>query len=276
MPELTAGASDCAADQTQRRIAMSVRYRGDAFYGFQRQPGFPSVQEELELAWVCITGEREVVHGSGRTDSGVHAYAQVVHITTLTGFPAEKVRMAMNAYLPPELVVTKAREVSLDFHSRFSTVGKRYLYRLAVGSTRPVLQAGLVAWEKKPLNLKKMREAATHFLGTRDFASMAASGREMDSTVRTIRAFHIYPTRGGLHFVVQGDGCLYRMVRNMVGTLLEVGRGKRAPEWVDAVLSAADRKKAGPTAAPEGLYLLKVLYAKHPFPPVLHSQDSLN
>ncbi len=261
---------------TERRIALRVRYRGDGFFGFQRQPGFPSVQEELELAWASVTGERAVVHGSGRTDSGVHAYAQVAHITTATEFPAEKTLMAMNAYLPPELIVTAAQEVPLDFHARFSTVGKRYLYRLAVGPTRPVLNAGLVAWEKKSLHLPHMRLAASHFIGTRDFASMAAAGREMDSTIRTIRSFHIQPVRGGLHFMVEGNGFLYRMVRNMVGTLLEVGRGKRAPEWVDAVLEATDRKKAGPTAAPEGLCLWRVLYANDPFTPVLKGKDGLN
>ncbi len=250
-----------------RKIALCVAYHGAAFHGFQRQPGFATVQEELERAWTAVTGEELVVHGSGRTDSGVHAWSQVVHFSTWARLPVEQVQPALNAYLPEEAVVRAAAEVPADFHSRTSARGKRYLYRLAVSPMRPVLHAGLVAWERRrgALDLAAMQEAARGLLGRHDFAAYAAAGRTTKTTVRTLRGIRIRPTRGGANLLFEGDGFLYKMVRNLVGTLLEVGRGSRAPEWPAAVLDSRDRKKAGATAPPEGLCLWRVLYPQDPF-----------
>ncbi len=251
-----------------RKIALCVAYHGGAFHGFQRQPGFPTVQEELERAWTAVTGETLVLHGSGRTDSGVHAWAQVAHLSTWSRLTAEKVAPALNAYLPEEAVVRAAAEVPADFHARTSATGKRYLYRMAVSPVRPVLHAGLVAWERRraPLDLAAMRAAVPGLLGRHDFAAYAAAGRSTKTTVRTLRAIRIRPIRGGLSLLFEGDGFLYKMVRNLVGTLLEVGRGSRAPEWPAAVLDSRDRRKAGATASPEGLCLWRVLYPQDPFP----------
>ncbi|MBC8330019.1 MAG: tRNA pseudouridine(38-40) synthase TruA [Planctomycetes bacterium] len=250
-----------------RKIALCVAYHGAAFHGFQRQPGFPTVQEELERAWTAVTGETVVVHGSGRTDSGVHAWGQVVHLSTWSRLPAEKVRPALNAYLPEEAAVRVAAEVPADFHSRLSARGKRYLYRLAVSPVRPVLYAGLVGWERRsrPLEVAAMRQAARGLVGRHDFAAYAAAGRSTQTTVRTLRSIRIRPVRGGVSFLFQGDGFLYKMVRNLVGTLSEVGRGTRAPEWPRAVLDSLDRRRAGATAPPEGLCLWRVLYPRDPF-----------
>jgi len=248
-----------------RRVALLVAYRGDAFQGFQRQPGFRTVQEELESAWSAVTGESAVVHGSGRTDSGVHGWGQVVHLSTFHDLPLAKVRPALNAWLPPELAVRAAVEPGPGFHARASAIAKHYVYRLATGPVRPVLLRGLVAWERTPPDLAAMRAAAPHLVGRRDWSAMAAAGRTTKTSVRTVRALHVMPARGGLVFHVRGEGFLYRQVRNMVGTLLEVGRGRRAPEWVGHVVASGDRKRAGATAPAEGLCLWRVHYAEDPF-----------
>ena len=248
-----------------RRIALLTAYHGGAFHGFQVQPGFATVQEELERAWAAVAGEKVVVHGSGRTDSGVHAWGQVAHFSTASRLDERRLRPALNAYLPDEIVVRAAVDVAPDFHARRSALGKHYRYRLAVGPVRPVLEAGLLGWERRPLDLAAMRAALPALLGRHDFAAFAAAGRTTRTTVRTLQAIHILRVRGGLDFHFAGDGFLYRMVRNLVGTLLEVGRGKRGPRWAAAVLASGDRRRAGATAPAEGLYLWRVRYQEDPF-----------
>ncbi|KAA3608202.1 MAG: tRNA pseudouridine(38-40) synthase TruA [Planctomycetota bacterium] len=251
---------------TPRRLALLVAYDGREFHGFQRQPGFLTVQEELERAWSATSGETAVLHGSGRTDAGVHAWGQVVHFNTWSSLPAAKVKAALNSYLPDELVVRASAEVAPEFHARSSAVAKRYGYLLATGRSRPVLRRGLVAWEKREdLDLAAMRAAVPFLLGTHDFSAFAAAGRTTKTSVRTLSSIHVHPIRGGFGFLFQGDGFLYKMVRNLVGSLLEVGRRRRAPQWVGAVLASGDRRKAGPTAAAEGLYLWRVVYPQDPF-----------
>lgn len=247
------------------RIALRIKYAGGDFQGFQRQPGFRTVQEDLELAWAAVSGEQVVMHGSGRTDSGVHAWGQVVHFSTWSKMPADKIRRAINAYLDHDLAVRDAAAVDLDFHARISAVGKHYVYLCATGDTRPVLQRGSVAWMRRPLDLDAMREASRHFLGTHDFSAFAAAGRTTKTSTRRVDAVHIKSMRGGLAFHFRGGGFLYRQVRNMVGSLWDVGMGKHAPEWILHVRESGDRKRAGVTAPPEGLYLWRVLYPQDPF-----------
>lgn len=250
-----------------RRIALRIKYAGGAFHGFQRQPGFRTVQEDLELAWAAVSGEQVVMHGSGRTDSGVHAWGQVVHFSTWSKMPADKIRRAINAYLEYDVAVRDAAAVDVDFHSRISAIGKHYVYLCAVGDSRPVLQRGNVAWVRRDLDLEAMREASQHFLGTHDFAAFAAAGRTTKTSIRRIDAVHIKTMRGGLAFHFRGGGFLYRQVRNMVGSLWDVGMRKHAPEWIGHVRDSGDRKRAGVTAPPEGLYLWRVLYPQDPFAP---------
>lgn len=255
------------SSEAPRRVALCIKYAGGGFHGFQRQPGFRSVQEDLELAWAAVSGEQVVMHGSGRTDSGVHAFGQVVHFSTWTSLPDEQVRRAINAYLEADLAVRAAASVPAEFHARMSASGKHYLYLCATSETRPVLLKGSVAWQRRPLDLQAMREASRHLLGKHDFAAFAASGRTTKTTVRSVDGIHIHPMREGLAFHFRGGGFLYRQVRNMVGTLWEVGLGKQAPVWTKHVLASLDRKRAGATAPPEGLYLWRVLYPQDPFPP---------
>ena len=251
------------------RVALLIKYDGSGFHGFQRQPGFRTVQEELELAWTAVSGERQVIHGSGRTDSGVHAFGQVVHFSTAKSMPAPKIAQAINAYLPEELAVRQAVLAPEGFHARRDAVAKHYAYFAAVGPERPVLQRGRVAWIRRELDLEAMREGSRFLLGRHDFEAFAAAGRSTKTTVRDIHAIHLRRQRGGVSFHFRGGGFLYRQVRNMVGSLLEVGYGKRAPRWIHSVLESRDRRRAGATAPPEGLYLWRVYYPQPIFrPPV--------
>jgi len=245
----------------KRRLAMRVAYHGGEFFGFQRQPSQPTVQGALETAWHGVSGEDVVLHGCGRTDSGVHAYGQVVHFDTQSRLEVGQIRQALNAHLSDSVSVRAVCEASPDFHSRFHAVGKRYVYLLATGPNKPVLRAGLVAWDRaNTLNLDQMRVGASYLAGKNDFISFAGAGKSTKTSVRTMTSIHLKPMRGGIMFCFQANGFLFRMARIMVGTLLEVGKGRRAPEWVEAVLEAKDRVKAGPTAKAEGLYLWKSLY----------------
>ncbi len=250
-----------------RRLALEVAYAGHAFFGFQRQPGFPTVQGELEQAWLAVSAEHATMIGSGRTDTGVHARAQVVHFDTWSRLPPIRVCKAINSYLPDEIAVRQVAEVDSSFHANGSACGKRYVYLLAVSETRPVLTAGQVAWERRPsLDLKAMRAAVPQLIGRHDFGAFAAAGRATADDIRTVRAIHIHSMRGGLHFSFQGDGFLYKMVRNLVGGLVEVGRGRQRPQWMGEVLASRDRSQGAPTAHPEGLYLWRVLYPTPIFP----------
>lgn len=248
-----------------RRIALLVAYRGERYQGFQRQPGGPTVQQALEEAWSSVTGETTVVHGSGRTDAGVHAWGQVAHFASFRSLRSGQVREALNAYLPEDIVVRAAVEVGPEFHARMSAIGKHYIYRVDLGEVRPVLSAECSHWHRGALDVPAMRAAARHLVGRHDFASFAASGRPVRDTVRTLSDLRIRPVRGGLVVHAAGNGFLYKMVRNLVGTLLEIGRGRRAPEWAAAVLEARDRRRAGATAPAHGLVLWRVRYAANPF-----------
>lgn len=248
-----------------RRLAFEVSYDGAAFFGFQRQPGFRTVQEELELAWAAFTAEKAVIHGSGRTDSGVHARAQVVHLSTMHHAPAATAMRAMNAYLPEDLAITAVAEVPMEFHARHSAIAKHYLYTIAAGPTRPVLARRQVWWLRRELDVTAMRAASQYFLGTHDFAAFAAAGRSVKTTIRRVRSVHLQERRGLITIHVRGDGFLYRQVRNMVGSLVEVGLKKRDPRWIQAVLQSGDRSRAGQTAPAAGLTMWRVHYPSNPF-----------
>lgn len=249
-----------------RRLALLVAYDGSPFHGYQRQHGFPTIQSELEDAWAAVSAESVTMIGSGRTDTGVHAMGQVVHFDTWSRLPEIRIVKALNAYLPDEIVVRAAREVTPDFHANRSALAKRYFYFLQVSETRPVWATGRATWERRPrLDLAAMREAGQHLLGRHDFSSFAAAGRTTTDDVRTLQAIHFVPLRHGMVIAFQGDGFLYKMVRNLVGSLLEVGRGKWGPAWIGQVLAAQDRKKAAATAPPDGLYLGRVIYPDPPF-----------
>lgn len=241
---------------------LTIAYDGSRFHGWQRQAGVRTVQEELERACAAIDLPDTHVEGAGRTDTGVHAFGQCAHVRIPRTFPPGKLQLALNANLPEDVAVQRARVAPDDFHARFFAGGKRYLYRVVCSPVKPAVGRPYFHWSRRAVDLDAMRRAARCLVGRHDFASFATNPGYARSrgTVRTLHHVHLFRRRSGFDFAVQGSGFLYNMVRNLVGTLLEVGYGNRDPEWVGEVLRGRDRRLAGATAPARGLYLLRVLY----------------
>jgi tRNA pseudouridine38-40 synthase len=248
-----------------RNVRIRVSYDGARFFGWQRQEGFHSVQQELEEALLVLTGARVVVHGAGRTDTGVHALGQVAHFHVDTRLTDDRLRHALNAHTSPALVVERAETCPDAFHARFDARSKRYAYFVSTRRFRSPIAADRAHWVQLPLDLARMRAAARRLVGTHDFRAFGNTGSPRKSTVRTLSHARIVARRKGLALVFQADGFLYNMVRNLAGTLLEVGLGKRAVEDVERALSTGEREAAGATAPACGLYLVSVQYPDRPF-----------
>jgi len=249
---------------------MLVAYDGSRFFGWQRQDGFDSVQEALEVALATLAGERVVVHGSGRTDTGVHALGQVASCHIETRLDDDRLRHALNHHLPEGVVVRRLETCRDDFHARFDARGKRYAYLVLTSRFRPPFGHAYAHWTCDPLDLAAMRAAARALLGRHDFSAFASAGSPRKSNVRTLQHLRIVARRERFAVVAQADGFLYNMVRALAGTLLEVGRGRLTPEQVRAALEGRRREAAGPTAPAEGLYLVSVRYAE----PVFAGRDA--
>ena len=243
-----------------RNVRIQVAYDGSRFFGWQRQDGFDSVQESLEDAIESLIGERATVHGSGRTDTGVHALAQVASFHVDTPLDDERLLFALNAHLVEGVSIGRLETCPDEFHAQHAATGKRYLYRVVTSRVRPPFGREHAHWVREPLDLGAMRAAAAAMRGRRDFSAFANAGSPRGSNVRDLSAVHIVARRGGLGIVVRANGFLYNMVRTIAGTLLEVGRGKLAPEDIEPILASGERARAGPTAPPGGLYLLSVQY----------------
>jgi len=248
-----------------RNLRALLAYDGAPFRGWQRQDGFPSVQEALERATEAATGEVVVVHGAGRTDTGVHALGQVASFHVATRLSDDRLRHALNAHLPREVVVRRLETCRDDFHARFDAVGKRYLYLVVTTRFRPPLGGDQAHWIPHSLDLAAMRAAARHLAGEHDFAAFANAGSPRRSTVRTVRRLRLVARRQRLALVIEADGFLYNMARTIAGTLIAVGRGRRAADSVAAALESGERTQAGPTAPARGLTLLRVRYAEPTF-----------
>ncbi|MFK8113737.1 MAG: tRNA pseudouridine(38-40) synthase TruA [Rubripirellula sp.] len=250
-----------------RTFKITVAYDGTHFAGWQVQPEQPTIQGMLERAILRITGEAVRVIGSGRTDSGVHAIAQVANFT-LAGWEhaAERLRSAINTQLPETILVHELVDAPDGFHAIRDAVRKRYRYQLQIGGAPDVFQHPYHWRLKGEMSLERIQEAVRLFVGEQDFASFQAAGSERQSTVREIFACELCQQSksefGAIHVAieVEANGFLYNMVRNIVGTLAEVGRGKHPPSWVSEVIAAKNRDVAGPTAPAHGLYLLRVDY----------------
>jgi tRNA pseudouridine38-40 synthase len=243
-----------------RNVRVLLAYDGARFFGWQRQEGFPSVQAALEESVLSLSGERVVAHGAGRTDTGVHALGQVASFHLASRLSDERLLFALNAHAPEGLCVRALETCPDAFHAQKSARGKRYAYLVRTETFPLPFARAHWHWVPEALDLGAMRAAARHFVGRHDFAALASAGSPRRSSVRTIRALHLVARRARLAFVVEGDGFLYNMVRTLVGTLLEVGRGRRTPAEIPALLAARDRRAAGATAPPGGLYLVRVLY----------------
>lgn len=251
-----------------RTIRLCLAYDGSFFHGWQVQPGQLTVQQTLTDAIASITGERVVVHGSGRTDAGVHALGQIAHFHLRSHLPAANLQRALNTSLPASVRVLAAADVPSDFHARHDARGKLYRYRIFRDPVCPPFLHHFVYHHPYPLLESAMSAAAPAWLGRHDFRSFAATPSRGVSppafTVRTIRSSRLWRQGPELIFEVEGDGFLHHMVRNLVGFLLEVGRGVRRGDEIPAVLSARSRSAAGPTAPACGLYLVRVDYEPTP------------
>jgi len=243
-----------------RNIRILVAYDGSLFFGWQRQAGFESVQEGLEEALLSVTGEHHTVRGSGRTDTGVHALAQVAHFHIDTALSDNRLWHALNANLPRGVTVRALKTAPDDFHAQRSAIGKRYAYVIETGRFQSPFTRDRVCFVRGELDLAAMRSAARHFVGEHDFSAMASAGSPRATNVRRIFGLHVVPRKDGLAFVVGGNGFLYNMVRAIAGTLIQVGKGRISPDKVAAILASKDRGQAGPTAAAGGLYMVSVRY----------------
>lgn len=244
-----------------RNIKLTLSYDGTCYHGFQDQgEHLPTVQGELEKAINRLTGERLRVCAAGRTDAGTHALGQVVNLRTHSGIPVERWPYALNAVLPSDIVATEAHLVPLDFHARHSAVEKTYRYSIDNGRFPQVLLRRYAYHVPEPLDVGAMAIAAQYLVGRHDFAAFRAIGSSTISTTRSLRALQVESHSAMIHVTASADGFLYNMVRIIVGTLLEVGRGKQPPLWVKAVLAGRERAQAGATAPPHGLCLMSARY----------------
>ncbi len=248
-----------------RNVRIEVAYDGSLFYGWQRQDGFVSVQAAIEDALAELLDTIVTIHGAGRTDTGVHALRQVAHFHVDTRLDDDRLRHAINAHLPPGVVVRRAETCRDDFHARFDARGKRYMYVVQTTRHRPALGVEHVHWDPSPLDRDAMEEGIRRIVGRRDFAAFASAGSPRKTTVRHVQHLRLVARRERCALVVQGDGFLYHMVRAIAGTLLLVGKGGMTPDEVSAALEARDRKLAGPTAPARGLYLVRVMYDEPTF-----------
>ena len=250
-----------------RNLKLTIAYDGADFHGWQIQPGVCTIQGALNDVASQVTQEKIFVHGASRTDAGVHALGQVAHFKTRSAIPAAEFRRAFNALLPPAIRIVAAEEVGPDFHSRWQSQAKTYRYRIYRGAVLPPFEHRRMLHYSGPLDEAATSAAAREFEGEHDFETFAASsGSEDDdrgrTTVRVIYSSEIIrdPERDEIAYVVRGESFLRYMVRKIVGTLLEVGKGRLTPTDIPDLLAARDRSRSGPTVPPEGLYLVALEY----------------
>jgi tRNA pseudouridine38-40 synthase len=242
------------------KIAIGIAYCGTGLEGWQSQPSGGTVQDRLERALSEIAGERVGVTGAGRTDAGVHACAQVAHFETAAERPESAWVRGANALLPAAIAVQWAVPVAAEFHARFSAVSRSYRYVLYNHPVRPALLAGLVGWFHLPLDLDSMRNAAQTLLGEHDFSSFRSAECQAKSPVRTMQHAEVRASGPYLLFDFTANAFLHHMVRNLIGCLVYIGKGKRPPQWLAELIAARDRRLAAPTFAADGLYLSGVRY----------------
>ncbi len=256
------------------RIALGIEYDGSKYYGWQRQNSFISVQECVELALQQIAQEPIAVTCAGRTDAGVHATQQVVHFDTEVQRPIKAWTRGVSTHLPNDIGIKWAKITSNDFHARFSARSRRYRYIIYNHPLRPAILHAGITHVYYPLDAEKMHEAAQCMVGKHDFSSFRAANCQSNSPVRNMEEITV--TRKDNYIVVEvaANAFLHHMVRNIVGSLIRVGTLEETVDWMRTTLEAKDRRKAGMTSKPNGLYLVNVVYPpefdmpKIPFGPI--------
>lgn len=242
------------------RVALGIEYDGTAFCGWQTQPSRCGIQDHLEAALALIAGEPVQTICAGRTDAGVHALEQVVHFETAARRPASAWVRGVNAALPAGVAVIWSQEIGPEFHARYSARSRRYRYLLLNHAVRPAAAHGRVGWFHLPLDVDLMREAAQALVGEHDFSAFRSSECQARSPVRHVRTIEIERRGAYIVFDFCANAFLHHMVRNLMGTLLYVGKGKHPPAWAAAVLADRNRARAAPTFEAAGLYLARVEY----------------
>lgn len=252
------------------RIALGLQYDGSSYAGWQVQPNQLTLQGELERAIAAFIGELPDRHApiqtitAGRTDAGVHALGQVVHFDTHVEREMFSWVRGVNSYLPKSIVLNWASEVPEDFSARFSAMERTYIYALHAGPCNSPMVSGRAGYVMLPPNtwfdVDAMRAAATYLIGEHDFSSFRSSECQSKTPIKMLYSIEIISSEPWLYFRIRGNAFLHHMVRNLVGTFLMIGRGKRSPEWMAEVLAAKNRQMAAPTFMPDGLYLAKIAY----------------
>ncbi|HLL12175.1 MAG TPA: tRNA pseudouridine(38-40) synthase TruA [Rubrivivax sp.] len=242
------------------RLALGITYRGQAYHGWQSQPDGCTVQDHLEKALSAFADQPVKTVCAGRTDTGVHALNQVVHLDTqLQRDPFSWVR-GSNRYLPRDVAVQWCRPVAPDFHARNSARGRRYRFLLLESAVRPALESGLVGWVFRPLDGEAMRQGAQLLVGEHDFSSFRAANCQSSTPVKTVRSIDVQRRGAYWRFDFDANAFLYHMVRNIMGCLVAVGQGAQPPAWLAGVLAAKSREAAAPTFPADGLYFVGPYY----------------
>ncbi len=246
-----------------RNIRLTIEYDGTRFCGWQRQgsrKNLKTIQGEIEKAAKKLFGKKIRLIGAGRTDSGVHAEGQIANFKVDSNLPLRNIKKGLNNYLPKDISVISAEEARPGFHARFNAKGKLYRYTILNRKVRSPLLRRHAAFVSYELNISAMKKATKYFIGKKDFRSFQASDKRNRASVRTIKRLDVVGKGSVIEIYIQADGFLYNMARNIVGTLLDVGRGRIRPETVREVLSRRHRPAAGQTAPASGLCLVKVFY----------------
>ncbi len=245
------------------RLALGISYNGQAYEGWQSQASGRTVQDQLEGALSSFAGQRVATLCAGRTDAGVHALMQVVHLDTNLRREERSWVRGTNRFLPPDIAVEWARETSPEFHARSCALRRRYCYVLREAATRPSIESGRVGWVFRTLELAPMEAAARHLVGEHDFSSFRAAECQAKTPVKTMHVIGIARKGTYWRFDFEADAFLHHMIRNIMASLIYVGQGRKTPQWLADVLYARDRNAAAPTFSPAGLYFLGPVYDAH-------------
>ncbi len=246
------------------RYTLTIAYDGTNYSGWQVQPNGTAIQPKIQKALAIVLRSPTDLTGSGRTDAGVHARGQTAHFEAPHGIDLSRLRVSLNALLPPDIRILQVKLAASDFHARYSATSKIYHYHLHLD---PIIDPFVHLYRHQVLrscDLGKIANAIPHFLGTRDFRSFAnepSRGSASRSSIRTLFRLDLIEQKGGVRLEFEGDGFLYKMVRNITGCLLDVGAGKLSPQDILPIFEAKDRRSAGSTAPPQGLFLMEVRYA---------------
>ncbi len=243
-----------------KNIKLILQYDGTCYHGFQIQPTVTTIQGVLEETVLKTLGESVKVNGCSRTDAGVHAVRYCAGFNLNNPIPAEKIALVMNNALPDDIRILSSEEVSEEFHPRFSTVAKKYVYTLNTDPEAGVFTKNYEWQLRKSLDVEAMKKAAAHFIGEHDFRSFMTRGTDMEVTVREVFSLDVEADGNLVRIYIKADGYLYNMVRIITGTLVKVGEGRLSPDDIAEIIEKKDRSYAGPTAPPQGLALYEIYY----------------